>query len=88
MKIIRINAMWCSGCLSMKKIWKQIEKEYPNLNITTYDYDLDEEEVKKYNPGKILPVIIFQTKNIEKRLIGEQTKENIEKIIKEYQHEK
>jgi len=30
MKIIRINAMWCSGCLSMKKIWKEIESEYGN----------------------------------------------------------
>ena len=26
MKIIRINAMWCLGCLSMHKVWKEIEK--------------------------------------------------------------
>ena len=41
MKIIKINAMWCSGCLSMKKIWKEIKEEYPNLNIVEYDYDLN-----------------------------------------------
>ena len=85
MKIIRINAMWCSGCLSMKKIWKEIETEYPNLDITTYDYDMDEEEVKKYNVGKILPVIIFTKKNKEKRLIGEKKKEEIIEVIKELQ---
>ena len=85
MKIIRINAMWCSGCLSMKKIWKEIEKEYPDLDITTYDYDMDEEKVKKYNVGKILPVIIFTKNNKEKRLIGEKKKEEIIEVIKELQ---
>ena len=25
MKIIRINAMWCPGCLISKGIWKEIE---------------------------------------------------------------
>ena len=30
MKIIRINAMWCPGCLISKGIWKEIEKEFPN----------------------------------------------------------
>lgn len=83
MKIIRINAMWCSGCLSMKKIWKQIEEEYPNLDITTYDYDMDKEKVEKYNVGIILPVIIFQKDSTEKRLIGEQSKQKIIEVIEE-----
>ena len=85
MKIIKINAMWCSGCLSMKKIWKEIEKEYPNLDIINYDYDMDEEEVKKYNVGKVLPVVIFKKNNTEKRLIGEKKKQEIIKIIEELQ---
>ncbi|MBR3363047.1 MAG: thioredoxin family protein [Bacilli bacterium] len=83
MKIIRINAMWCSGCLSMKKIWKEIEKEYPNLDITTYDYDMDSEKIEKYNIGEILPVIIFKKENKEKRLIGEKSKKEIIEIIEE-----
>ena len=83
MKVIRINAMWCSGCLSMKKIWKEIEKEYPKLDIITYDYDMDSEEIEKYNVGEILPVIIFQKNKEEKRLIGEKTKDQIIKVIEE-----
>ena len=83
MKIIKINAMWCSGCLSMKKTWKEIEKEYPNLDITTYDYDMDSEQVEKYNVGEVLPVVIFQKDKIEKRLIGEQTKQEIIEVIEE-----
>ena len=83
MKIIKINALWCSGCLSMKKIWRQINKEYPNLDITNYDYDMDKDEVNKYNPGNILPVIIFQKKDKEIRLVGEKTKQEIIDVIEE-----
>ncbi len=83
MKIIRINAIWCSGCLAMKKTWKEIEEEYPNLDIETLDYDMDEEEVSKYNPGDVLPVAIFKNGNKEDRLIGEKTKEEIIEKIKE-----
>ncbi|MCI9084320.1 MAG: thioredoxin family protein [Bacilli bacterium] len=83
MKIIKINAMWCSGCLSMKKIWKEIEKEYPDLNIIEYDYDLNEEEIKPYNIGEVLPVIILQNDKKEIRLIGEKTKKEILKAVEE-----
>ena len=84
MKIVRINALWCSGCLYMKKVWKEVEKEYPNLDIETYDYDMDEDIVKSYNPGDILPIVIFYKDNQEyKRLVGEKTKDEIIQVIKE-----
>ena len=83
MKVIKINAIWCSGCLSMKKIWKEIEEEYPNLDIINLDYDMDEEEVNKYNPGDVLPIVIFKTGEKEIRLIGEKTKEEIIESIKQ-----
>ena len=41
--------------------------------------------VKKYNVGTILPVIIFQNGNEEKRLIGERTKDEVINVIKEMQ---
>lgn len=83
MKIIKISAMWCSGCLAMKKIWKEIQEELPNLNIVEYDYDLNEEEIKPYNIGDVLPVIIIKNKDKEIRLIGEKSKKEILKGIEE-----
>lgn len=82
MKIVRINAMWCSGCLVMKKVWKEVLSLYPDIEVISLDYDMDEDEVKKYNPGKILPVAIFYKNNEEiSRLNGEHTsKEIIEHI--------
>ena len=78
MKIIKINAMWCPGCLISKKIWSEIEKEYPNHEYISFDYDLDEEEILKYNVGDILPVVIILNEGKEiKRIIGEKSKKEI-----------
>ena len=86
MKIIKIGAIWCPGCLVMKKIWKNILNEYPNLNIIELDYDMDSDEVNKYNPGKVLPVIIFENDKSEEltRLIGEQKESTIKSYIEKY----
>ena len=84
MKIVKINALWCSGCLYMKKVWKEVLKEYSDLDIVEYDYDMDEDVVSSYNPGEILPVAIFYKGDAEyKRLNGEHSKEEIISTIKE-----
>lgn len=89
MKIVRINAMWCLGCLSMHKIWKKIENKYPEIEIISYDYDMDEDIVQTFNPGKILPVTIFFDKDREiSRLNGEKSFEEIEEVIKGGTNEK
>jgi len=78
MKIIKINAMWCPGCLISKSIWNEIEKEYPNHEYINLDYDFDEDIVLKYNIGDVLPVVIIENDNKEiKRLIGEKNKKEI-----------
>lgn len=85
MNIIKISAVWCGSCIKMKKIWNEIENEY-SLNVTNLDLDFDDEEVKKYNVGDILPVSIFfiNGKEVE-RLIGEKTKEEIVGVINKYE---
>lgn len=85
MKILKFSAVWCPGCLLMKPIWNDVLKEVPNLDIIDYDYDLDEEEVNKYNVGDKLPVIIMINKEGKeiKRLVGEKKKDEIINFIKE-----
>lgn len=86
MEIIKINAVWCPSCLASKKIWQEIEKDFPQIKYINLDYDLDEEEIKKYNVGTILPVVILKKDDIEvTRIIGEKSKkiivEEINKIL-------
>lgn len=88
MKIIKIGAVWCPGCLVMKKIWHNIMNDYSDLEITELDYDMDASEVAKYNSGNILPVVIFTNNDVElERLIGEQKEEVLRKKIEEYAKE-
>ena len=82
MKIIKINAMWCLGCLSMHKVWQTIEKEYPDIGFISYDYDMDEDIVKSFNPGEVLPVTIFMKGEEEvSRLNGEKSVKEIKEVI-------
>ena len=78
--------MWCPGCLVMKKVWKNILGDYPELNILELDYDMDSQEVEKYNPGKVLPVVIFMDDNNQEleRVIGEVKEELLRRKINEY----
>ena len=52
---------------------------YNNFEVVEYDYDFDEDEVKKYDVGKILPVLIFfdENNNEVSRLIGERSYDEI-----------
>lgn len=71
MKLIKIGAIWCSGCLVMNKVWNKLIKEY-NFSYETYDIDMDKDEVEKYNVGEKLPVFIVMENDKEiKRFIGE-----------------
>ena len=87
MKVIKINAVWCSGCLIMNKTWKKV-LENKNIDTTNLDYDIDEEEVEKYNVGDRLPVLIFYKDDKEvKRLVGEHSYEELIKVIEGIENE-
>lgn len=84
MKVVRISAIWCGSCLAMKRKWSDIEKVY-SIEAVDLDYDLDIDEVNKYNIGDKLPVSIFFKDNVEvARLIGEKNKDDIINIINKY----
>lgn len=85
MKIIKIGAIWCPACLIMTPRWNKLKIKY-NLDITEYDYDIDEDIIKEYNIGKILPVVIIFDKNNQEleRLIGEISENKLESIIEKY----
>lgn len=83
MKIVKISAIWCGGCLVMNKVWKKLKENF-DYEFVEYDYDMDEEEVQKYTPGEILPVFIFFNDDKEvMRITGEMSYEEMMKRIEE-----
>lgn len=84
MKIIKIGALWCPACLITNKALDKIIEENDNIELINLDYDFDEEEVKKYNVGETLPVLIFKKDNKELfRLVGEKNYDEIMKAVGE-----
>lgn len=84
LKIVRISAMWCPACIIMNKFWSGVEKEFSNIEFVTYDLDMDEDVVKEYTPGDILPVLIaFEDEKELKRTVGEKNLEDTKKFIEE-----
>ena len=83
MKVIKISAIWCPSCIIMTNVINKIKKEYQNIEFVNYDYDNDEEIVKKYNVGEILPVLIFMDDNDKEltRVIGEKSQKELVKVI-------
>ena len=85
MKVVKVGAIWCSGCLVMRPRWKKVEKDNPWLKNEYYDYDKDKEMVEKYKVDRNLPTFVFLDKNDKEflRLQGEPSKDKLVKIILE-----
>jgi len=87
MKIIKIGAIWCSGCLVMRPIWKRIEAENTWLKTEYYDFDERKDIVQKYHVYKEnMPVFIFldNKENELLHLTGEVSRERILQAIRDY----
>ena len=63
-------------------------KEEIDKFISSLDKHINEEEVEKYNPGKKLPVFVFEKDNQEiKRVVGEHSYEEMLEIVGELENE-
>lgn len=71
MKLIKIGAIWCSGCLVMNNVISKALKNY-SIDYQEYDLDMDEEEVSLFHPGDVLPVFLVMDGEKEiSRFVGE-----------------
>jgi thiol-disulfide isomerase/thioredoxin len=87
MKVIKIGAEWCSGCIVMRPRWKKVEEENPWVITEYYDYDESPEIIDKYGLEEAkLPTFIFLDKDDNEidRKAGEFSVKEITKLILEY----
>lgn len=87
MKIIKVGAVWCPGCIVMRPIWKRIEVENLWLNTEYFDFDERKDVVELYNIKQgVLPVFIFldEQGNELLRLTGEVSRERILQAIHDF----
>ncbi len=84
MKLIKVTAIWCLSCILMNERINNVLKEIKDLELIELDYDDDEEQIKKYNIGKVLPVLIMLDKdnNETNRIIGEKSEKELKELLK------
>lgn len=88
MKVLKIGATWCAGCLVMRPRWQQIENEMKDLETEYLDYDESRQELEKRGiKTDILPTFIFYTENGKEyaRLLGEIEKDTLISTIRKGQ---
>jgi len=85
MKVLKIGAVWCPGCIIMKPRWQKIEQELPWLETEYFDYDKDKDVVEKYQVGKKIPVFIFLDKDSQEfdRKTGEIDRKELMAFLQE-----
>ena len=87
MKVIKIGAEWCNGCIVMRPRWQKIEDDNPELVTEYYDFDEDKEVVEKYSvdEGK-LPCFIWLSKDGKEleRVTGEMSVKKLTEINQKY----
>lgn len=77
LKIVKIGALWCPGCLIVNKAISKVKEEL-GIEVEELDYDFDSDIVSKYNVGDILPVIVLKKDEVELgRIVGERTYKEI-----------
>ena len=84
MKVVKIGAVWCNGCLVMRPRWQEIEKELTWLKTEYFDFDQNKTEIDKYKiDSGTLPVFIFLDKADKEivRLNGEVEKNELIQVI-------
>lgn len=88
MKVIKIGAEWCSGCLVMRPRWQKIEDEMPELVTEYYDFDDDKKQMELYKvDGGRLPCFIWLSKDNKEldRLTGEPSVKKLQELIERHQ---
>lgn len=88
MKILKFGAIWCSGCLVMKPIWAEIEKENTWIKTEYFDVDNNKQLAKDYKITAY-PCFIFLNEegNEIHREYGEVSKEKLMELINKFKNQ-
>ena len=84
MKVVKISASWCMSCIIMNETMNKVEKNHKlNYDSIKLYYDIDKEEIDKFDIGKILPVYIKIDDNGTEigRLAGEHSERELVKFL-------
>jgi thioredoxin 1 len=75
------TADWCQPCKRTRPIVEELNREQKNAGFQIIDVDDNEDLVKTFNIGSVPTFILFDNDIEKKRIIGGQTKKQLEEFI-------
>ena len=85
MKLIKFEAKWCSQCKQQDEVFKELLKDYPNLEIQHIDVEAEDTPyIDEYLIQSLPTTIIKKDDGSFVKCIGLTQKKEFEKHLKEF----
>jgi thioredoxin 1 len=81
MNAFYFTADWCNPCKKVRPIVEDINRESANIRFQIVDADSNIELIKKFEIQSIPTFIMVDDGKIIRRLIGSQTREDLENFL-------
>lgn len=82
-RIRKFSASWCGPCKAMHPEWEKLKKAHADWTFEEIDIDQNSELADKENVMSVPTLIISIEGKGDFRIVGYQTKAQIEKFIQE-----
>lgn len=66
----RFTAPWCAPCRMLSPLFKQMEKDMPDITFETIDVDENPELATEYSIRSVPTVMIFKGNDVVASLVG------------------
>lgn len=81
--LVFVHADWCGHCRNMLPIVRAAKRRYPRCRIIIREGEKHPRLMKKYNITAFPTTVVVKKKKVVKKYVGGQSKENVDKIVKE-----
>lgn len=80
--LVDCYAPWCGPCKMISPIVDSLSEEFNNVEFYKINVDEAEEVASEYGIMSIPTVIIFENGEVKNRIVGFQSKEELEELLK------
>lgn len=84
LKLTRFTAPWCVPCKLMTPIFKDLEKQFPDVVFETIDTEELPEYTKLMKINTVPTIVVFDEDSERDRVVGARTKKQFQEIIEKH----
>lgn len=85
-QILKFTADWCSKCIAMSPMFRELEKDFPTIEFKEIDVESDEgvDLSCEYTVRNVPTILVFKDGEVVERIAGTRTKDELKNIIEKW----